>query len=126
MYMVCEIYLYLVCKFFRRSRRQAERKKGGHPHPVETNLRSGLTTSEGVEVSMSRQQVQTLQNYFGGRWVPAETDEVLEVHNPATDEVLAHVPMSGGADVDAAVAAAAASVPAWRATPPQERARYFF
>src|SRR6266849_9588558 len=77
-------------------------------------------------VSMSRQQVQTLRNYFGGRWVPAETDEVLEVHNPATDEVLAHVPLSGGADVDAAVAAAAAAFPAWRATPPQERARYFF
>src|SRR5260370_36610262 len=75
---------------------------------------------------MSRQQVQTLRNYFGGRWVPAETDEVLEVHNPATDEVLAHVPLSGGADVDAAVAAAAAAFPAWRATPPQERARYFF
>lgn len=75
---------------------------------------------------MSRQQVQTLRNYFGGRWVPAEADEVLEVHNPATDEVLAHVPMSGGADVDAAVAAAAAAFPAWRATPPQERARYFF
>ncbi len=75
---------------------------------------------------MSRQQVQTLRNYFGGRWVPAETDDFLEVRNPATDEVLAHVPMSGGADVDAAVAAAAAAFPAWRATPPQERARYFF
>jgi hypothetical protein len=71
-------------------------------------------------------QVETLRNYVGGRWVAAEATETQEVRNPATDEPLARVPLSGGADVDAAVTAAAAAFPAWRATPPQERARHFF
>ncbi|MDP9353761.1 MAG: CoA-acylating methylmalonate-semialdehyde dehydrogenase, partial [Chloroflexota bacterium] len=70
--------------------------------------------------------IRTLQNYVGGRWVAPEAVETQEVRNPATDETLALVPLSGGADVDSAVAAAAAAFPAWRATPPQERARYFF
>ena len=69
---------------------------------------------------------ETLRNYVGGRWVAAEAGETQEVRNPATDEVLARVPLSNAADVDAAVRAAAAAFPAWRATPPQERARHFF
>ncbi|MDP9368336.1 MAG: aldehyde dehydrogenase family protein, partial [Chloroflexota bacterium] len=70
--------------------------------------------------------IRTLQNYVGGEWISAQAAETQEVRNPATDETLALVPLSGGADVDNAVAAAAAAFPAWRATPPQERARYFF
>jgi malonate-semialdehyde dehydrogenase (acetylating)/methylmalonate-semialdehyde dehydrogenase len=70
--------------------------------------------------------VHTLQNYVGGSWTKAESTESQEVRNPATDEVLAHVPLSGAVDVNAAVEAAAAAFPAWRATPPQERARYLF
>ncbi|MDP9473179.1 MAG: CoA-acylating methylmalonate-semialdehyde dehydrogenase [Chloroflexota bacterium] len=70
--------------------------------------------------------IRKLQNYVGGEWVAAQAIETQEVRNPATDETLALVPLSGGADVDGAVAAAAAAFPAWRATPPQERARYFF
>ena len=71
-------------------------------------------------------KVRTLRNYVGGQWVEAEVSSTQEVRNPATNEVLAHVPLSGAADVDGAVAAAADALPAWRATPPQERARYFF
>ncbi len=76
--------------------------------------------------STIQSNVATLRNYIGGRWVAAEASSTQEVRNPATDEVLAHVPLSGPADVDAAVQAAADAFPAWRATPPQERARYFF
>ena len=71
-------------------------------------------------------QVETLRNYAGGQWVEATASETQEVRNPATDELLARVPLGNAADVDAAVAAAKAAFPAWRATPPQERARYFF
>ncbi|HLI89116.1 MAG TPA: CoA-acylating methylmalonate-semialdehyde dehydrogenase [Ktedonobacteraceae bacterium] len=77
-------------------------------------------------VSGNQSQVQTLRNYIGGQWVAAQATGQLEVRNPATDEVLALVPLSGKADVDAAVEQARAAFPAWRATPPQERARYFF
>jgi malonate-semialdehyde dehydrogenase (acetylating) / methylmalonate-semialdehyde dehydrogenase len=68
----------------------------------------------------------TVRNYVGGEWVTVDAAESQDVRNPATDEVLARVPLSGAHDVDAAVRAAAAAFPAWRATPPQERARYFF
>jgi malonate-semialdehyde dehydrogenase (acetylating) / methylmalonate-semialdehyde dehydrogenase len=71
-------------------------------------------------------QIETLPNYIGGEWVTATASATQEVRNPATDEVLAHVPLSNLSDVDRAVAAAAAAFPGWRATPPQERARYFF
>src|SRR5918998_3223292 len=71
-------------------------------------------------------EIETLKNYVGGRWVEALATETQEVRNPATDDVLAHVPLSNAADIDTAVRAAAAAFPAWRATPPQERARYFF
>lgn len=70
--------------------------------------------------------VATLRNYVGGRWVSAEAAETRAVRNPATDEVLAQVPLSGAADVDAAVQAAQAAYPAWRRTPPQERVKPLF
>src|SRR5919205_3184477 len=70
--------------------------------------------------------VKLVQNYVGGAWVNAERGETQEVKNPATDEVLARVPLGTAADVDRAVQAAHKAFPEWRATPPQERARYFF
>ncbi len=75
---------------------------------------------------MAATSVPLLQNYVGGTWVNAAGAETREVRNPATDEVLAHVPLSSAADVDAAVQAALTAYPSWRATPPQERARPFF
>jgi malonate-semialdehyde dehydrogenase (acetylating)/methylmalonate-semialdehyde dehydrogenase len=64
-----------------------------------------------------------LNNYVGGAWRPAETFDALDVRNPATGEVIARAPLSTAADVDAAVAAARAALPGWRATPPTVRAR---
>jgi len=58
--------------------------------------------------------VRTLQNYVGGAWTPATAAERLDVENPATGELLAQVPLSNAADVDAAVQAARAALPAWR------------
>jgi len=69
---------------------------------------------------------RTMKNYVGGRWTDADAEERLDVTNPATGEVLAQVPLSTAADVDAAVRAAREAFPAWRATPPLERARACF
>jgi malonate-semialdehyde dehydrogenase (acetylating) / methylmalonate-semialdehyde dehydrogenase len=68
-------------------------------------------------------EARTLQNYIAGRWREAETGDALEDRDPATGELAARVPLSGGADVDAAVQAARAAQPAWREVAPQERAR---
>jgi 5-carboxymethyl-2-hydroxymuconic-semialdehyde dehydrogenase len=48
--------------------------------------------------------------------------EYFETVNPATQEVLAEVARGGGAEVDAAVAAAKAAFPAWAGRPATERA----
>jgi malonate-semialdehyde dehydrogenase (acetylating) / methylmalonate-semialdehyde dehydrogenase len=67
-----------------------------------------------------------LENLIGGRWTPAAGDATLDVTNPATGETLARVPLSTAGDVDAAVRAARAALPAWRAIPVLERARVLF
>ena len=72
-------------------------------------------------------QVQTkLRNYIGGRWEAADARETLAVRNPATGDVLAEVPMSGRADVDKAVTAAASALAGWRRTPPGDRIQPLF
>jgi aldehyde dehydrogenase (NAD+) len=58
----------------------------------------------------------------GGEWVPARSGETIPVINPATAEVIMHVPRGAAADVDDAVRAAKAAYPAWRDTSPTQRA----
>jgi malonate-semialdehyde dehydrogenase (acetylating)/methylmalonate-semialdehyde dehydrogenase len=67
-----------------------------------------------------------IPNYIGGKWVPAETGDALDVRDPASGELLGRAPLSTREDVDHAVAAARAAFPAWRATPAVERARVLF
>jgi phenylacetaldehyde dehydrogenase len=43
---------------------------------------------------------------IGGKWVEAKSGKTFEVEDPATQEVIAHVPAGDKADIDAAVAAA--------------------
>ena len=69
-------------------------------------------------------EARTLQNFVGGSFVDAATDSTLEDRDPATGELSARIPLSGAADVDAAVRAARQAQPAWREVPPQERARH--
>src|SRR5271169_2172716 len=61
--------------------------------------------------------------WIGGRATPSRTTRYGEVTNPATGEVLRHVPFATAEDVAAAVAAAVAAWPAWRAAPALRRAR---
>ncbi|MFJ9828055.1 aldehyde dehydrogenase family protein [Streptomyces sp. NPDC101160] len=60
--------------------------------------------------------------YIGGAWRPAASAETIAVIDPATEEVVAHVPAGNAEDVDAAVRAARAALPGWAATAPAERA----
>ncbi|HEY0607838.1 MAG TPA: CoA-acylating methylmalonate-semialdehyde dehydrogenase [Herpetosiphonaceae bacterium] len=67
-----------------------------------------------------------LLNYIGGTWQRAQTTEFLDVRNPATAETIVRVPLSGRAEVDAAVQAAQQAFVEWRRTPPTERIQYLF
>jgi malonate-semialdehyde dehydrogenase (acetylating) / methylmalonate-semialdehyde dehydrogenase len=67
-----------------------------------------------------------LDNYVAGRWTPATGDDALDVTNPATGETLVRVPLSAAGDLDAAVDAARAALPEWRAVSAIGRARKLF
>ncbi|WPP28968.1 aldehyde dehydrogenase family protein [Streptomyces sp. CL7] len=60
--------------------------------------------------------------YIDGAWRPAAGPDVIEVVDPVDEQVIATVPAGTVEDVDAAVRAARAALPAWAATPPAERA----
>jgi malonate-semialdehyde dehydrogenase (acetylating)/methylmalonate-semialdehyde dehydrogenase len=67
--------------------------------------------------------LERLPLWVGGRALQPTTTRYGEVTNPATGEVVRHVPFANAADVDVAVQAAARAFPAWRAAPALRRAR---
>jgi malonate-semialdehyde dehydrogenase (acetylating)/methylmalonate-semialdehyde dehydrogenase len=68
-------------------------------------------------------EVRVLANHIGGAWTPSTATQTLEDRDPATGELLAQVPLSTAADVDAAVRAARAAAAQWRRVSPLQRAR---
>src|SRR5260370_37107335 len=79
-----------------------------------------LAACEGGTMDLTT--LERLPLWIGGRAVAAHTTRYGEVTNPATGEVVRHVPLADAVDVDAAVDAAQASWPAWRAAPALPRA----
>jgi len=67
--------------------------------------------------------MEELSHYVNGAREPDRTGRFGDVFNPATGEVAARVPLASKAELDEAVAKAAAAQPAWGATNPQRRAR---
>lgn len=63
-------------------------------------------------------------HFIGGSWKPAASSERIEVINSVTEQVMGSVPAGTPEDVDAAVEAARAALPAWKALTPQERAGF--
>lgn len=64
------------------------------------------------------------QNYVNGLWQDSNKTDVIDVLNPATEEVIAQIPNSSHEDADQAVAAAKKAFPAWNNTSVSERADY--
>jgi malonate-semialdehyde dehydrogenase (acetylating)/methylmalonate-semialdehyde dehydrogenase len=79
-------------------------------------------TSRLYDESLPRQ----LTHFIGGEPFAGDGARSSDVFNPATGEVVARVPLAGVADVDAALAAATAALPAWADTTPLRRARILF
>lgn len=59
--------------------------------------------------------------YIDGSWRPSQSGRQIDVVDPSTGVVLAAVPDATIDDAQACIDAAAASAPAWRATPPRKR-----
>jgi len=75
-----------------------------------------------MTLSIRRDDLLPGRNFIG-RWCDAEDGRRLDVTDPATDVVFASVPDSGAADARAALEAAHAAFPAWRAVPAKQRAQ---
>jgi len=70
--------------------------------------------------------VNLLKNYWNGEWQETDGLEHLDVLNPASQEVLAQVPLSKPDSVGKAAEAAQTALREWRQTPPNDRAQYLF
>jgi malonate-semialdehyde dehydrogenase (acetylating) / methylmalonate-semialdehyde dehydrogenase len=66
-----------------------------------------------------------IANLIAGHWYQPQTP-ALPVYNPATEDVLDEVPLSGTVEVAQAVAAAADAYAGWSRTPVMERTRLMF
>lgn len=71
-------------------------------------------------------EAMELENFINGEWVKSESQELKDVINPATQKVLAKVPMSTQQEVTAAIEAAQEAFPEWRRTAPLSRVRCLF
>ncbi|HEY0646061.1 MAG TPA: gamma-aminobutyraldehyde dehydrogenase [Nocardioides sp.] len=64
---------------------------------------------------------RTLRNFVGGAYVDSGAGATSDVVNPATGQVVAHAPVSGTEEVDAAYEAASKAFGEWGRTTPSER-----
>jgi aldehyde dehydrogenase (NAD+) len=70
---------------------------------------------------------ETHHNFIAGEWRPSASGATTENRNPANrQELVGRFAESGAADAEAAVEAAAAAYPAWRATPAPKRGEILF
>ncbi|MCW2925439.1 MAG: methylmalonate-semialdehyde dehydrogenase [Thermoleophilia bacterium] len=74
----------------------------------------------------SAPSVTALTHWVDGARDETPAERLLDVHNPATGEVVTRVPMATVADVDRVVAAAKAALPGWRETSMTKRAQVMF
>jgi betaine-aldehyde dehydrogenase len=70
--------------------------------------------------------MKAFTNFVNGDHVDAASGQTMAVVNPATGEQYATAPLSGAADIDAAMGAAAAAFDGWRNTTPSERSLAMF
>ena len=74
-----------------------------------------------VNVSVDR-----VANFVGGKTVASPSQRALPVTNPTTGEVIAEVPMSTAAELDAAVVRAAEAQQGWGSAPLKDRVQVLF
>lgn len=79
-------------------------------------------TGNASEQTTSFHMATIFHNYIGGAWLPSSSGRTFEDRNPARwSELIGLFPQSSADDVDRAVAAAQAALPAWRRMPAPQR-----
>lgn len=64
---------------------------------------------------------ESLQLYIDGRFLPADGRRTQEVRNPATGDILGHLPHAGTEDLDHALQSSQRAFEQWKRTSPLER-----
>jgi len=82
-----------------------------------------MTTKPAIAAAAPAAQAPTVKMLLGGKFVESQTTEWHDVVNPATQEVIAQVPFSTDAEINAAVASAKEAYKTWKNTPLAARAR---
>src|SRR5438552_2481823 len=115
--------------------RRDRRRAGHHQQPLGLGRHRGMLSRhggrrhDGADARRGEAPIfglMTVPNFVGGSWTRASSAESLPVTDPATGEPLGRVPLSTRDDVGAAVAAAVAAFPGWRAVPVVERIEVLF
>lgn len=68
----------------------------------------------------------TIRNYVGGQWKESTSGRTEPVYNPATGDIIGHVPLSSMEELNEAVTVAAEAFRAWSRTAVPRRARIMF
>ncbi|KAL8541747.1 hypothetical protein ACS0TY_002855 [Phlomoides rotata] len=82
--------------------------------------------STSSELSWKKRYPPRVPNLIGGRFIDSHSSTSMDVLNPATQQVIAQVPLSTGEELKAAVFAAKRALTSWRNTPVTTRQRFMF
>lgn len=69
-----------------------------------------------LTIDGKKRRINETANYINGKWVAPSSKDTFETLDPSTGKVLGTVPRGTDQDIDAAVEAARAALPAWSAT----------
>ena len=83
-------------------------------------------TSTLTPLKSTDRQLREIHHWVNGEIMNGKSGQFGDVYNPATGKIQAKVALATVAEVDLAVAAAAATFPAWSAQPALRRARVLF
>jgi malonate-semialdehyde dehydrogenase (acetylating)/methylmalonate-semialdehyde dehydrogenase len=70
--------------------------------------------------------VPTSPLFINGKFVESKATSFIDVHNPATQELVSRVPIATAAELKAATDAAAEAFKTWKDVPVSIRQRYMF
>jgi malonate-semialdehyde dehydrogenase (acetylating)/methylmalonate-semialdehyde dehydrogenase len=88
-------------------------------HGTPKSMRPGGTTGATAAYITNHQPIQSpadTHNFLDNAFVPSSTTTWIDLHDPATNNLVTRVPQSTDAELRAAVASATKAFPAWRAT----------
>jgi len=93
---------------------------GGKTSSISQTKRSFQTSR------VSQASAPSVPLFINNQLVESKTSKWIDIHNPATNEVIARCPEATQDEMKAAVSAAAAAFPKWRETPISARVRIMF